>query len=357
MWQGNRTETTEDKMGDLTIKDIAKLCNVSISTVSRAMNNDPGINARTKERVLEVVNKFHYIPNNSARNLKMVESNTIVLLIKGINNPFFQGLMALFESEMKKEGYTFLLQALKEEDDAATVAMQLAKEKRLKGIVFLGGRMEYPDADLQNIPIPFVLCSVAVEAERNVHSSPSVTIDDEKESYRAVNYLISEGHKSIALITGYREDTTVARLRLSGYRKALEDAGIDFDPDLVCFTPPDEDAYTEQCGYDLASRMLRSGKKFTAFYAISDRMAVGVYKAVYDAGKKIPDDYSVIGFDGIPLTKFMIPPLTTMVQPAEQMAKSSMELLLRQIGGEDVHEKLIYDARLKVRDSVRKIDN
>ncbi|MEE0955573.1 MAG: LacI family DNA-binding transcriptional regulator [Eubacterium sp.] len=342
-------------MADLTIKDIAKLCNVSISTVSRAMNNDPGINEKTKERVLEVVNKFHYIPNNSARNLKMVESNTIGLLIKGINNPFFQGLMALFESEMKKEGYTFQLQALREEDDAATVAMQLAKEKRLKGIVFLGGRMEYPDADLQNIPIPFVLCSVAVEVERSSISSPSVTIDDEKESYRAANYLISQGHERIAFITGHEDDTTVARLRFSGYKRALEDANIPYDPELVCYTPANQDSYTEECGYQLASRILKSGKKFTAFYAISDRMAVGVYKAVDDAGKKVPDDYSVMGFDGIPLTKYMIPPLTTMVQPAEQMAKSSMDLLMKQIRGEDAHEKLIYDARLKVRDSVRKI--
>lgn len=342
-------------MADLTIKDIAKLCNVSISTVSRAMNNDPGINAQTKARVLEVVNKFHYIPNNSARNLKMAESDTIALLMKGISNPFFQGLMALFESEMKKEGYTFLLQALREEDDAATVAMQLAKEKRLKGIVFLGGRMEYPDADLQNIPIPFVLCSVAVEAERSVNSSPSVTIDDEKESYRATNFLISQGHRRIAFITGHEDDSTVARLRYSGYRKALDDAGIPFDRELVCFTPRDEESYTEKCGYDLASRILNSGRKFTAFYAISDRMAMGVYKAVYDAGRKIPDDYSVMGFDGILLTKYMIPPLTTMVQPAELMTKSSMDLLLKQIRGEEVHEKLIYDARLKIRDSVRKI--
>lgn len=342
-------------MADLTIKDIARLSNVSISTVSRAMNDDPGINRETKERVLEIVRKFHYIPNNSARNLKMSESNTIALLIKGISNPFFQSMFPIFERELKKQGCDFLLHTVGENQDEGTAAVELAKEKRLKGIVFLGGRMAYPDIILKNITIPFVLCSVAVNPGIPQKSCASVTVDDEKESYKMVDYLCRMGHRKIAIITGRKDDSTVASLRLAGYKKALRDNGLSEDPDLICYMSSKIPEYSEASGYDAAKKLLGSGKEFTAVFVISDRTAIGVYKAIYDAGKKIPSDYSVAGFDGIEMTRYMIPPLTTMVQPAEKMVQSSVRMLMEQINGKEVKEKLIYEASLKIRDSVKEI--
>lgn len=342
-------------MSDLTIKDIAKICNVGISTVSRAINDDPGINKNTKERILKVIEDYQYVPNNSARNLKITESNTIALLIKGIDNQFFQGMLKIFEEELKKLEYTFLIHAVGENQDDTGVAVQLAKEKRLKGIIFLGGLMDYPEEKMRMIGIPYVLCTVAVNLDAPKRNCLSVSVDDEKESYKAVDYLCKRGHKKIAIITARETDYAVGRLRLEGYRRALKDNGIKFEPNLVGFMKTDIPEYTSANGYQVAKELIESGTEFTAIYAISDIVAFGAYKAIFDAGKKIPEDYSVMGFDGIEMTKYLNPSLTTMAQPCEQMVKSSIDLLMNAINGNTESRQLIMEASLLERDSVADI--
>ena len=342
----------KDDEKNLTIKDIARLCKVSISTVSRAINNDPTINRKTRDRILQIVRQYHYIPNNSARNLRMTDSNTIALLVKGIGNPFFQEMITCIEKCLRKGSYSFLFHSLREEEDTVAAAAQLVKERRLKGIIFLGGRMSYPEEELKQVPVPTVLCSVAVEEEAGLGKAASVTIDDEKETYRAISYLIRRGHRRIALIAGHEADTTVARLRRIGYCRALEEAGIPYDPALVGFADPGAEGYTEACGYETARRLIQSKADFSAIFAISDRMALGVYKAIYDAGKSIPKDYSVMGFDGIESVRYIIPPLTTLKQPTEPMARAAVDLLFRQIKGERVCERQLFTASLLEADSV-----
>ena len=116
-------------MDCITIKDIAKICGVSVSTVSSAINNNPGINEETKDMIMRVIKKYDYIPNNSARNLKRSETNNIAILIKGLNNPFFSPMIAEFEKEIKKKKYTFILQRVDENQDEIEVAIELEKEK------------------------------------------------------------------------------------------------------------------------------------------------------------------------------------------------------------------------------------
>lgn len=342
-------------MSAFTIKDIAKICNVGISTVSRAINNDPGINKNTRERILKVIDEYHYVPNNSARNLKMTESNTIALLIKGIDNQFFQGMIKIYEEELKKMKYSFLIHVVGEEQDDASVALELAKEKRLKGIIFLGGLMDYPEEEMNMIGIPYVLCTVAVNMEKPKRNCISVSIDDEKESYRAVDYLCKKGHKRIAIITGRETDYAVGGLRLAGYIQALKDNGIEYDAELIRYMKSDLPEYSCANGYQVAKELLASGIEFTAIYAISDLVAFGAYKAVFDAGKRIPEDYSVMGFDGLEITKYFNPSLTTMMQPCSQMAKHSIELLMKAIDGDTDKKQIIFDAELLERDSVADI--
>lgn len=342
-------------MAALTIKDIARICNVSISTVSRAINNDPSINEKTRERVMSVVRKFNYIPNNSARNLKMTESNTVALIVKGVNNPFFQGMFPYFQKELVENGYDYFLHTISGDADEVYVAEEIAKEKRLKGIILLGGTMDYPDVVLKNMQVPMVLCSVAGrgvnETTGPVHVS-SVSIDDPKEAYKVTDYLIHKGHRKIAMLTGTREDNTVGLLRLSGYRRALEDNGIPYDEDLIAYMDAQNPEYTEANGYAMMTRLLKRKKEFTAVFVIADRMAIGAYKAIYDAGLKIPQDISVVGFDGIELTRYMKPSLTTVIQPVQKMVDSSVRLLMAQIGGSQEREHLVYEAELHERDSV-----
>ena len=342
-------------MANLTIKDIAKICGVGISTVSRAINDDPGINQNTRKRILKVIKEYNYVPNNSARNLKMTESNTIALLIKGIYNQLFQGMLKIFEEELKKHEYTFLLQAVGEDQDDVSVAVQLAKEKRLKGLIFLGGQMDYLDTRLEEIGVPYVLCTVAVNMTAPKRKCSSVSIDDEKESYRAVDYLCKKGHKKIAMISGKSSDQAVGGLRLKGYREALADNGIKVNENLVRYMKDDIPEYSVANGYEVTKELLQSKEEFTALYAISDLTAFGAYKAISEAGKKIPDDYSVLGFDGIEMSKYFQPSLSTMKQPCEQMVKSSIELLMDIINGKDEKKQLIFQAELLERDSVKEI--
>lgn len=342
-------------MTNMTIKDIARICGVGISTVSRAMNDDPGVNKNTKERILQVIEEYNYVPNNSARNLKMTDSNTIALLIKGIDNQFFQGMLKIYEEELKKYEYAFLLQAVGEEQDAVAVAAELAKEKRLKGIIFLGGQISGAEQKLKILGIPYVLCTVAVNMLSPRKKCRSVSIDDEKESYKAVDYLCKMGHKRIAIITGRVTDEAVGGLRLKGYKKALEDNGIPVDERLIRHMRDDILEYSVANGYAVTKELLESGTECTALYAISDLIAFGAYKAIYEAGMRIPEDISVIGFDGLDISAYYHPSLTTMRQPCAQMVRASIDMLMGAIGGVTAKEQLVFDAELLERDSVKRI--
>lgn len=341
-------------MANLTIKDIARICGVGTSTVSRAINNDPGIKPETRERILAVVEEFHYVPNNSARNLKMSESNTIGILVKGRNNRFFQSMYADFEEELQHAGYGFTLKEISYDQSDAMEAEGMIKEKRLKGMIFLGGLIENPDITLERIDIPYVLCTVAVNV--NAPHCSSIAIDDEKESYKIVDYLIKQGHRKIAIITGRKKDYAVGEMRLQGYKRALMENGIAFNPNLVKYQRDDLPDYSEANGYAVMSELLNSGEEFSAVFVISDLTAFGAYKAIYDAGKSIPDDYSVVGFDGIEITQYMHPALTTVRQPREEMVKASVRLLIEAIEGNASCENVVYETELLERESVKKLN-
>ncbi len=139
---------------NITIKDIARICGVGIGTVSRAINNDPRVSEKTREKILRAVKEHHYVPNNSARNLKMTESNTIGLLFSGIDNPFFQGMISIFENACDKLGYAFFLYAVRENDRVENVAMEVCKERRLKGLIIMGGQLSFPNRRLDSLGIP-----------------------------------------------------------------------------------------------------------------------------------------------------------------------------------------------------------
>ena len=135
-------------MEKLTIKDVARICNVSVSTVSRAINDSPDISSETREKIMKVIKENYYVPNNNARNLKISELNTIAVLIKGIDNSFFWPIISTIEKEIQKRKYTFILHRVDQDEDEIDVAIALEKEKKLKGIIFLGGYFshskEYP---------------------------------------------------------------------------------------------------------------------------------------------------------------------------------------------------------------------
>lgn len=343
-------------MEEITIKDVAKLCGVGISTVSRAINNHPDINSETKEAIMRVIKEYNYIPNNSARNLKRTDAKSIAVLVKGITNPFFNNMIKIMEEEIKKKKYSMVLHHVEFNEDEVDVALELIKEKRLRGIVFLGGYFNHSEKKLAELSVPFVLSTVGgVPESINKSMYSSVSVDDVKESYEVVKYLIEAGHKDIAILSAPMNDESIGKLRYKGYEQALKHFKIPEDRDLVCCMPEEKVDYSMESGYEMTKELLGRGKQFTALFAISDNLAIGACKAIVDAGKKIPQDISVVGFDGIPLSRFYNPSLTTMAQPIEEMALATICILFDVLGNKSKHQHMVFDATLIERESTKKI--
>lgn len=342
-------------MEKITIKDIAKICGVGVSTVSRAINNKPGINEETKKKIMQAIKENNYIPNNSARNLKRSESKNIAVLIKGINNPFFGPMITEFEKEIKKRKYTFILQCVDENQDEIEVAIELEKEKRLKGIVFLGGYFLHSKEKLEKLTAPFVLSTVGMNEKMKDTQCSSVAVDDVKESYKIVDYLCKLGHNKIAILSATDDDESIGKLRFEGYRKALQDNHIEFKQNLVYYLQSGNERYTMQSGYLAAKQLLQDGADCTAIYAITDIIALGACRAILEEGYKIPEDFSVAGYDGLELSRYYTPSLTTIRQPVEEIALETLKVLFDLINrkGDFVHK--VFSGELILGESTKKL--
>ena len=341
-------------MEQITIREVARICGVGVSTVSRAINNHPDINPETRQKVLDTIEKTHYIPNNSARNLKRSESKTIAVLVKGISNPFFGPVIEVIEREIELKHYVFTLHQVEEQEDEIEVAVQLEKEKRLKGIIFLGGMSYHAPEKYRLLTVPFVVCTVDMQLPSDEVNGAVVSINDEAESRRMMEYLIGKGHRRIALITGSEDDKSVGKSRLDGYREALLSHDIPYDEELVCCIDSSM-TYTMENGYEAARKLIRHVPDISCIFAVSDTLAIGACKAVLDEGYAVPGDISVAGFDGIEMTRYYNPSLVTICQPSEEMAREAVLLLFRLIKGKVEERKLHFEGTLQEGGSVADI--
>lgn len=322
----------------LTIKEIAKLSGISVSTVSRAINNHYDISPETKRRVQEVIDKYGYVPNNSARNLKLNDARNIAVLVKGITNPFFTSMLRIFERECTSHNYSLVLEHVEETQDMTEVAALLEKEKRLNGIVFLGGNPVLSSKRLKRLAAPYVFCSVAVTDRKKFSHYAYVSIDDRKEAEAVTDYLFACGRKRIAILCADRQDISIGSLRLEGYLNSLKKHGMEPDPALICRSKSAERTYTHENGYQLTMDLVRSGAEFDAIFAISDSIAIGCLRALRDCGIDVPSQVSVVGFDGLDIGRYLVPSLTTLKQPVDEMAEASMQALLAMIAQRDRQE-------------------
>lgn len=341
----------------ITIKDIAKMCGCGVSTVSRALNNHPDINEETRKKIMAVVKEYNFVPNNSARNLKITDSKTIAILVKGIANPFFMKMIKVMENEIRRQKYSLIIQHVDHNQDEVDVAIELEREKKLKGIIFLGGYFNHTKEKLDAISVPFVISTVNMTEQYSVNYS-SIAVDDVKESYKIVDYLIKLGHKKILLISADLEDESIGKLRKVGYEKALRDNGIDFDESLIIPMSDDSDAYSMKAGFEAMEEVLKRKLDFTAVFAVADAVAIGACRALADAGKKIPEDVSVVGFDGIDNAKYYSPRITTIRQPFEEMADETISLLFKYIDGtksaDEARQKL-FEGELLIGESTAEL--
>ncbi|MBQ3164408.1 MAG: LacI family DNA-binding transcriptional regulator [Lachnospiraceae bacterium] len=343
-------------MFEPTIKDIAKICGVGVSTVSRAINNHPDINPETKEKIMNTIKEYGYVPNNSARNLKRVDSKAIAVLVKGISNPFFSNMIKVIEKECKKKHYSMELSHIESDEDEVDAALKVVKEKRLRGIIFLGGLFSHSDEKLRKLTVPFVF-STAGSIPENISKKlySNICVDDRKESARIVDYLIGLGHEKIAMVVAEPNEQSIGKLRLDGYYEALQAHDIAINPNLVYQTTNEVGHFSMENGYRTTKRLIESGEEFTAVYAMADVLAIGAIRALLESGLRVPEDVSVAGYDGIDVSGYISPSLTTIRQPVEDMAKNTAKLLFDIIAGKKEHQHITFDGELLVRESTKEI--
>ena len=333
----------------MTIKDIAKLSGVGVSTVSRVLNDRPDVSEESRRRVLEVIAEHNYLPNNSARSLVRTKSDTVGLVVRGAQNAFYTDIIRAIEHGLDLAGCTMVMRQIRSGDDEVKCGAMMEREKRLQGIIFLGGRSDYSPAELASVNVPFVCCSYTTSyGTLDPSRYSSVSIADEQEAYRAVMELAKRGHRRIAALTADPGDRSISQLRYSGYARALRELGIPPEAeDVIC-----ADDFTVESGYRAMCERLKRPADFTAVFAIADDMAIGAMRALRESGRAIPEDCSIIAIDGLTVSEYIFPMLTTLCQPTGEMGARSVELLLDAIRS-GTHRHLTLPTTLRAGQSVR----
>ncbi|MDC4232712.1 LacI family transcriptional regulator [Actinomyces sp. B33] len=315
-----------------TIKDIAQAAGVGVVTVSRALNDKPDVSEATRARILDLARQMGYRPNRHARFLKLTHNPTIALVIKGIDNPFFQQMLDTMESIVRERNHLLTVVKVPHWADEVEEAITVVDEDLMAGVIFLGGSFTHDAKIFEDLHVPFVMSTVPRLDHVPDGLYSSVSIDDRLEAARAVRHLIDLGHRRIAVLGVPSTDESIGLQRLLGYRRAMADAGLDVDEGLIRSVPHDRsDPYTYEHGYRLAQALLSERPDVTAVFAIADVIAIGAMRAIHDAGLRIPEDISVIGFDGITLGEYVEPRLTTLVQPPDVIARLTCQILFDQI--------------------------
>lgn len=322
----------------MTIKDIARLAGVSVSTVSRVLNNHPDVSQEAYDKVMAVVEENNYIPNTSARDLGKSSTDNIGLVVRGLSNPFYTKIIAEIGSQIEKAGYTMVMQQIGASDDEVMTGALMEREKKLQGLIFLGGRLDYSKEQVSSINVPFVCCSF-----NNRYGSlgksdySSVSIDDNQAAYDAVERLYNQGHRKIAVLLSRPDDGSVSQMRYEGYERAFNDFGIERDDDLIISI----NSYNIAEAYKGMKEWLQKGIDFTAIFSISDNLALGAMKALKEAGIDVPGDCSIVAIDGIEVSEYMNPVLTTLCQPMQEMGRQAVELLTGIIEDKDSHKQVV----------------
>lgn len=329
----------------ITIVDVAREAQVSHATVSRVLNNMESVRPDKRERVMQAVMRLGYVVNQQARSLAGGRSQVIGLLVHDLGTSYIGEVIRGIEAELSAASYDLMLytthrRKTKEATYVATLTRGLAD-----GLLLVLPRN--PESYLESLRqrhFPYIL----IDHQGIDDAGPAVGATNWQGGYDATCHLIELGHRRIGFLTGTL-DMRCARDRLGGYKAALADHGIAADPVLV-----QEGDFFQSKGYACAQALLGLAQPPTAIFASNDVSAFGVMEAVRDAGRRIPDDMSIVGFDDIPQAAQVNPPLTTVRQPLEQMGRAAARMLLDKIEHPDCPaERADLPTQLVVRSSTR----
>ena len=330
-----------------TIKDVAKKSNVSVATVSRIINNLDGYSEETRKKVIKVMEELGYKRNAIARNLKVRETRTIGVLRPRANTTYYVEILDGIEDCVQDNDYTVITCNSGEDWDRTFEYLNILSERQVDGLIICSlPEREDLYKDIMELNIPIVLVSTLSYR----HMIPYVKVDDYQAAYSATNYLIKNGHKDIAIISGPRYDSIAGITRINGYVQALRDNDIEVNPNLIV-----EKGFGFNDGVEGMEELLNRKEKFTAIFAVSDNCAVGALSIAHKQGIKIPDDISIIGYDNTNIAEMSYPPLTTVGQPFYEMGRKAVEMLIKKITSNEKAESVIMPFEIIERDTVRNL--
>ena len=329
----------------ITIKDIARMADVSVTTVSRVLNHRPDVNPATREKVEKIIREYNFIGNTNARGLKQTHE-VVGLIIRGRSNPFLNSLAESILDHAASLPDFFVTEYIDEKADEFETALRMTKQNRIKGMIFVGSLLDDRVQVIRGLEIPVVFTTVNAMAA-SMKNASSVSIDDRSMGRLVAEELLSRGHRKIAVFGSNPVAQDSLAMRFQGFCDAFSDRGLAFDSDDYR-----ECRFSLEAGYSAACEYFRSHPETTALFAMSDTVALGAVRALRDLGKSVPEDVSVVGFDGIDLCRFSIPRLTTVEQPVEEIARRSVNLLLDMMEKKAAPRHIIVKAVFRSRDSV-----
>ena len=334
----------------MTIKDLAEKTGYSVATISRVLNNHPNVSMKAREEINRAVEESGFQINTNAKQLKQ-HATSILVVVKGTSNELFSEMVETIQKLVARTHYPLYVDYMDEDSNEVLRAVQLCREKKPLGILFLGGNSRNFPNDFDKIAIPCVLVSNDASGLPFPNLS-SVCTDDRQAARCAMDSLIAMGHRKFVIVGGDRNTSDTSRLRYEGCLQSFRKHGIEYDEELdyqgVRFSCQD--------GYNATQKLIADGRSFTALFAVADVVAIGAIRALHNNGLRVPRDVSVMGFDGLPLGSFLVPQLSTVNQPAKMMAQRSVEILIDSIenGGKACHEAVPF--ALHQRESTRRID-
>ena len=328
-----------------TIRDIARLAGVSVTTVSRVLNHRPDVNPETRRQVEKIIQENHFVGNSNARSLKQ-NSEVVAMVVRGRSNPFLSSLAEAILNRAPALQDSFITEYIDEKDDEFLTALRMTRQNTVRGLIFVGSLIDARVHAIRDLDIPVVFTTVNGETSA-LRRASSVAVDDRLMGRQIGEELLSLGHRRIAVFGSNPVAGDSLAMRFQGFCEAYAARGLTYRQEDYR-----ETRFSYDAGYETARVFFSTHPDVTALFAMSDTVAVGAIRALNDLGKKVPEEISVIGFDGIDISKYTVPRLTTVEQPVEEIARRSVELLLDMMENNASPRHILVDAEFRRRESV-----
>ncbi len=331
-----------------TLKDIAEKSGFSIATVSKALNNERGINKETRKKIIEIAKELNYVPSYPAVSVKLRKTNTIGLLISDIANPFFPEIVKGIERVAYNHGFNLILCNTDEDEKKEDIYVDVLLKKRVDGLIAVAANTKSKTKwrKILKFGVPLVMLDRKVEGLQ----ADYVVVDNIDGGFKGIKYLVEMGHRDIGILTGDLKIST-GKERFEGVMKALKMYSLEGNAIIS------ESKFTKESAYDATKKILSNTRKVSAIFFPNNITTIGGLKAIFDLGLNIPRDISIVSFDDMDWFSLYSPPITAVAQPSYTIGTTAATILIHRIRDESLEfQNVTLKTELIKRESVRNIN-